>query len=165
LIIGKDGLYIPSMAADPGSPINGQLWYNSTSNVIKGRINGSTTTFSFLAKTSYESSEQTVTAGGTLALTHSLGGNPDIIEVWMRCKTAEYGFAIGDEVLVSVNGGPTSSGSSGTTVYRTNATQVQIIIGNVATSVYVNRLSATVGNGVGLTNANWRIVVRAVRFA
>lgn len=42
-------------AADPGAPVNGEIWYNSTSSVLKYRANGVTRTFA---------SMDDVTAGG-----------------------------------------------------------------------------------------------------
>lgn len=33
------------LAADPGAPQNGQVWYNTTTNLFKGRANGVTYTF------------------------------------------------------------------------------------------------------------------------
>lgn len=36
---------IQVLASDPGSPVNGQIWYNSTGNVFKVRINGVTVQF------------------------------------------------------------------------------------------------------------------------
>jgi hypothetical protein len=42
----SDGyLIIPVVAADPSSPSNGQIWYNSVSNTFKGYENGSVVTF------------------------------------------------------------------------------------------------------------------------
>jgi hypothetical protein len=53
---GGDGIYcapghtsaaalrLGSQAADPSSLVNGQIWYNSTSNTLKCRINGTTYT-------------------------------------------------------------------------------------------------------------------------
>ncbi len=36
---------IQVLASDPGSPVNGQVWYNSTNNVVRFRINGVTIAF------------------------------------------------------------------------------------------------------------------------
>lgn len=33
------------LSTDPVSPVNSQVWYNSTSNTFKGQINGATKTF------------------------------------------------------------------------------------------------------------------------
>lgn len=46
LKFGTEGtLVIPVLAADPGDPDDGEIWYNSTSDTYKGRENGVTVTF------------------------------------------------------------------------------------------------------------------------
>lgn len=46
LVFPDDGqLVIPKMASDPSSPVDGEIWYNTTSNTFKCRENGTTKTF------------------------------------------------------------------------------------------------------------------------
>ena len=46
LTFPSDGkLVVPVMTADPASPTNGQIWYNSTSNTLKCYVNGAVKTF------------------------------------------------------------------------------------------------------------------------
>lgn len=46
LIFPADGkLVVPVMSSDPASPVDGEIWYNSTSHTYKGRENGVTVTF------------------------------------------------------------------------------------------------------------------------
>jgi hypothetical protein len=35
-------LNVPNLAADPGAPVNGDMWYNTTGNQLKARVNGAT---------------------------------------------------------------------------------------------------------------------------
>lgn len=37
------GLVVPTLTSDPASPSDGAVWYNSTSNLFKQRVNGATT--------------------------------------------------------------------------------------------------------------------------
>ena len=46
---------------------------------------------------SFESSEVTIASGNT-EVTHGLGSIPKIFQVVVRCKTAEHGYSVGDEV-------------------------------------------------------------------
>ena len=39
------GQTIQGIAGDPANPVEGQIWYNSTSNVLKGYDGSSTVTF------------------------------------------------------------------------------------------------------------------------
>ena len=43
-VLLKDGTLKTSSASDPSSPDNGTLWYNSTDNTLKARLNGQTKT-------------------------------------------------------------------------------------------------------------------------
>ena len=46
LIFPSDGTFVPPvMTSDPASPVDGEIWYNSTSNTHKCRQNGVTKTF------------------------------------------------------------------------------------------------------------------------
>ncbi len=46
IIFPSDGtLVVPVNTSDPASPVNGQIWYNSTSHTYKGREDGVTVTF------------------------------------------------------------------------------------------------------------------------
>lgn len=40
---------IHQLASDPGSPVDGQIWYNTTSKVYKGRMNGTVVVFATVA--------------------------------------------------------------------------------------------------------------------
>ncbi len=42
---GTSSFRFQLLSADPGSPQNGQVWYNTTANLFKGRANGVTYTF------------------------------------------------------------------------------------------------------------------------
>ncbi len=39
------GMEVEVVEADPSNPVEGQVWYNTTTNVIKGRNNSATVTF------------------------------------------------------------------------------------------------------------------------
>ena len=42
---GIKGFRVECLASDPSNPIAGQTWFNTTSNVMKGRNNTTTVTF------------------------------------------------------------------------------------------------------------------------
>lgn len=42
----KDGAVVPTIASDPAALINGMVWYNSATGLLKAQINGTTTTLS-----------------------------------------------------------------------------------------------------------------------
>lgn len=107
----------------------------------------------------YESPGQTITSGGALSLTHSLGGEPRGITYILQCTTADAGYGPGDRVVHSgsVYGGV---GGRGLQAIIT-ATQIQIRYGSNA-SVF-DYIQPGSGNIVTLTNANWDFYVTAWR--
>lgn len=102
----------------------------------------------------FESSEQTITADTTTNVAHGLGSQPKLSFAVLRCKTAELNYSVGDEVatpFVAVQGGTdkgVSVGTDGTNVFFTVTDE--IVLPNKSTGA----LST-------ITNANWRIVLRA----
>lgn len=42
--VNNSGFNVGSVAADPGSPVDGDIWYNTVSNTLKCRVGGSTVT-------------------------------------------------------------------------------------------------------------------------
>lgn len=148
---------------DPSSPADGDVWV--TSSAIKVRIGGTTHTLPLSGATSkYASAEQVITSAGTLSLSHGLGGIPDLVYGELVCKTAEFGYSIGDRVAIPLahqNLG--SIGSYGCTAMP-KASTVDLQFGLREDVFLVNRRDPSAGNVVSLTNANWRLVVRAFRF-
>jgi hypothetical protein len=80
-----DGIIFDTLTADPGSPSEGQLWYNSTTFLYKVYRNGVVTSFTdavtFAAHATSTSNphsttlEQARTAGNTLSGSINMGGN------------------------------------------------------------------------------------------
>jgi hypothetical protein len=95
---------------------------------------------------SFESAEIAIpSSDGFVTATHGLGSIPKLYSVCLRCKTAEHGYAIGDEVnLSSVN------------AYRTS-TEVSFL----ATASVTLYHKTTGAYGSTITNSNWKIVFRA----
>ncbi len=100
------------------------------------------------------SPEQSVPASATvLELTHSLGSVPKSFQWVARCKSAENGYAVGDEIDVTTN-----SHSSGRLSLYANATKVAFIYHTKLT--FANK---DAGGTWDFTNAdtNWKLVCRA----
>ena len=68
------GTNIEALASDPSNPVDGQVWYNTTSNVLKGfkSINAWATTNSLNTARAY------LGGGGTQTSALSFGGSPEI---------------------------------------------------------------------------------------
>jgi hypothetical protein len=105
----------------------------------------------------YESGEIACTGGTSGTLTHGLGVTPYRMQVYLRCKTAEKGYVAGNEVALIT---PDSTGANdyGVQLYLTGSTTtISYVVGAQGCRV----LNATTGVGGQVTDANWRLVIRA----
>lgn len=116
-----------------------------------GKPTAAAGTTSALSAPDFESSEQTVTALTKLDVAHGLAAIPTLVQVLLRCKTADLGYSAGDEILWGGN----ISGDHGATIV-TDSTNVSLIQG---TDIPLLK-KALFDTGV-ITVANWRWVVRA----
>jgi hypothetical protein len=108
--------------------------------------------------TRFESAEQTTpTATGTfVSVAHGGTRVPDMFSMVLRCKIAEHGYAVGDEIVLA-NALMTES----TRTYQLYANATNIVFEYFTGSpsmIIVN----TSGGIVGVTAANWRVVLRAL---
>jgi hypothetical protein len=105
----------------------------------------------------FESAQQTITAGGLLTIAHGLARQPVIVGVELQCATAENGYSVGDRILA----GPTNTagGTSVSNSFRYDSTNIYVRYNNSG-NVFLSNNAGT-GLPVQLTNANWRVVVRA----
>jgi hypothetical protein len=104
----------------------------------------------------YESPQQTITSSGALTLAHGLGRKPVLTKLVLQCTTAEFGFAIGDEVTEIMQG---FNGVARGVQIVPDATNINVKYGTDANVFWVIRKDT--GATTQLTNANWRFVVRA----
>lgn len=110
-----------------------------------------------LAATTFQSAEQTITQAGSLTLAHGLSAQPKKYGIFLICKTAELGYAVGNETIINPGIGiPTDDG--GVSIVP-DATNLNIRYGN-DTNVFavVNKDTGTVTR---ITPANWKAIFRA----
>jgi len=104
----------------------------------------------------FTSANQTITAGGALTLAHSLGAMPTLVQLRLKCLTAEFGYSIGDEVIT--HAGRADGAERGINA-TPDATNVVIGFGTNANSISV--LDKTTRAAAPITNANWALIVKA----
>ncbi len=105
----------------------------------------------------YKSDGETITSGGLLQLPHGLGVTPRTWQLYIKCTSAEQGYAIGDEVGVYSN-----NSTESTPIYNTiyvDSTNVNIRFSNNA-NCYVTG-NKTTGAKAVLTNSKWDLYVEA----
>lgn len=108
----------------------------------------------------YTSSDQTITSAGTVSLTHGLGGIPDIVQYFLVCQTAENNYSIGDVVAVSIDNSTSATNLSNNPTLTT--TTIDVRYSSAANCFAI--VSKTTGTLALLTNANWRLRVKALRW-
>lgn len=108
----------------------------------------------------YESPAQTITAAGSLTLTHGLSGEPNEIDLYLECATDNSGYTAGDRVLLSgVPIGSSSSASNQGVAVVADATEINIRYGSAGNTFQL--LNFTNGTLFNITNSQWRLVIVA----
>ena len=102
---------------------------------------------------SFESTQQTINNGGSLTLAHGLGVQPKLYQPYLQCTTAEFGYSIGDEILLNPGGGTANKGIA----IWPDATNLNVRFGSSQPDI-INKSN---GSGGTITTANWKLVVRA----
>ena len=106
----------------------------------------------------YESPEQPIVLGGLLTLTHEFGVKP-LVQVWAKCVTAESGYAVGDELLLT--GVSDHVGAAQGFGLSTRVTNASVLIRIGANGWIGMLINASNGASAPNTPANWRLIVRA----
>ncbi len=104
----------------------------------------------------FESAEQTIAVGtSSFTLAHSLSGQPQICQIWLRCKTGDLTYSIGDEVLY----GAFDYGTSGRGFsVIPNATNVVIRQGSATTTQILKKDDGVLTN---IVLGSWKMFVKA----
>lgn len=105
----------------------------------------------------FESAEQTCPAAtGTLSVAHGGTRVPDVLYAVLRCKTAELGYAVGDEIQLLNQ----SQNIARDTLIGANATNVfaRFEMSGAMTPAIRN---FSTGAWTAVTAANWRVVFKA----
>lgn len=115
-----------------------------------------------LAGSLFNSGEIAVPASGavTADIPHGLGAVPSLVRAVLVCKTAEFGFAIGDEVPLE-SFGFDGANDAPAFVCKVDATNFKVVRSNVDATVGILRFNATIGDAADITTANWRIKIYA----
>ena len=138
-----------------------------SNNTVLGNVSGSTAIASEItgaqiqtiinATGRFVSSNQTITAGGSLTLAHSLGVNPQKIWYDLVNVTAELGYTAGQRAAAQAVTGKNGAGPAMAIV--PDATNLNIRFNNGSPVFQVCRFDT--GAQVNITNANWAVIFYA----
>ena len=110
----------------------------------------------------YVSPDQTLTAAGALTLAHGLGAPPKIVHYALKCVTTDAAYPVGaildlgSDLRSAYNHADGSIGGMGVRIDDA----VNIVI-RFNSTLNVAAPHATTGAATTLTNASWRLVVKA----
>lgn len=146
----SNAVAILSVTADPTSFTNGMIWYNSTTNLFKARINGSTVTLGSGVATDAiwdAKGDLAVGTGADTAQKVSIGTDG------MRLVADAANIAtvgIGWQAILARTLLPSGSGSTNLTNYNKS-----VIVGTLTGNYTVNLYSASTTTGNGAGDAIW----------
>lgn len=109
----------------------------------------------------FTSTDQTISANGTLTIAHGLGAAPKFVDFYLVCQTAEYGYSIGDVIVPrSTSAGTDNTGMSVTV----DGTNIKVQFANpTSTNVFFAVRSDGTGTDSRLTNGSWKVRFYAVK--
>lgn len=121
-------------------------------------LSGASTTSNTIPLTAlrqFESSNQTMTANSTITVAHGLGGTPKLWQVVMQCISTEFGFAVGDEVVLAAM----DNGTDSLAVWA-NSTSIAVALDN---SLTINQTGGGIGTRGTINYTKWQLIFRAWR--
>lgn len=108
--------------------------------------------------TGYTSAAQTITAAGALTLAHGLGSKPRLVQLRLKCISAEKNYSVNDEIFFNPMATGDSGGNEGISIVP-DATNLNIRYGS-QTNVFVIVDKTTGASAVGdLTK--WNVIFDA----
>lgn len=108
----------------------------------------------------YDSGDLTFVAADGNTFSHGLGGYPKLVQVLLHCATAELNYSVGDYVNIASNADFDGSTSKGVQVFFLASTSISFRVGSNPTGS-INLLNRATGVLSTITNANWKLVIRA----
>jgi hypothetical protein len=100
-----------------------------------------------------ETAEQTITNGTLVEVAHKLNTTPNEVAGYLKCKTAEAGFAIDDRVALPAF-------EDGGVDYGVQLTWNETNVGFTPGASGVRLMNKATGAMATITNASWRVVLR-----
>lgn len=107
----------------------------------------------------FESAEQTITIAGSFTIAHGLSSQPKNYKAFFVCKTAQFGYSVGDEALVR-DSDANSNGPGWGLAMIPDSTNIFVRYGSFRLAI-LNKSDGT-HEFINATNAaNWRVIIRA----
>lgn len=174
---GGGGASVTVSSTAPADPVEGDLWYDDTNAILYVYVAGTTNAWvqagggsgGGSGGSTAKSGPQTITLNSEIPFNHGFGDHPDLVEGYLTCTQAEFGYQPGDRLLVSSNyfsdGTPASSQDHGVS-FTTTTTQAIALIGEdieIPSRTTPGTSPSISSDGIGLTN--WKLEIVAIKFS
>lgn len=129
-------------------------------------ISGGVVTFTnnpsgITAVTTFTSAETTIAASTKTTLAHGLGAIPFQFDLYLICKTADAGYAVGDIIKVTQSYHSTSGTSSIGAIMSADATNIYLTTGPNSAGGMFKGFNQDTGADVTFNNSNFNMIVKA----
>jgi len=107
-------------------------------------------------KKSFTSTDQTITPAGLVTLAHGLGAVPTLLQFFIKCTSADGGFAVNDLVVAAMNN---STGAARNNSCYVDSTNINVRYSD--TSAPFTTANKSTGASVTLDPTKWVLIVKA----
>ena len=109
----------------------------------------------------FTSAETTITASTKTTFAHGLGAIPFQFDLYLICKTADSGYAVGDIIKVTQAYHSTAGTSSIGAIMSADATNIYLTTGGNAAGGMFKGFNQDTGADVTFSNSNFKMIVKA----
>ena len=109
----------------------------------------------------FTSAEITITASTKTTLAHNLGAIPFQMELFLICKTAADGYAVGDIIKVTQSYHSTAGTSDIGAIMSCDANNIFLTTGGNSAGGMFKGFNQDTGAGVTFNNSNYKMIVKA----
>lgn len=114
--------------------------------------------------TSFVSSQQTITSGGTLTIAHGLGSQPSTVSIRLVCQNTSGAYSPGDVVYVGNYFVDGSSNASGASLVADTSNLIIRYANGFGGGTAFTILNKTTAAVIQVANADWRAVFVATKY-
>ena len=109
----------------------------------------------------FTSAETTISASTKTTLAHGLGAIPHQFDLYLICKTADAGYAVGDIIKVTQAYHSTAGTSSIGAIMSADATNIYLTTGPNSAGGMFKGFNQDTGADVTFSNSNFKMIVKA----
>jgi len=103
------------------------------------------------------------TTGTSFTVAHSLGVVPQKYQAFLKCTTAQFGYAVGDETLPKDSDTNDNGPGYGFSLIP-SSTNTTVVVGNTGKIIILRRDAGNVGEATSITLSSWSVIIRVSKY-